>query len=431
MSDQTSFTLSFQPYKLTLRSAFGTAHSVTTVRNNALIKLDVTTTTSSGDVITIHGYGECGVPPKKALCYFADLNDIETYFNAFVDTVTQQHVSPSSSPSQSSTIRYDPFSQLPDQYFRDLRPTSANNTSPSIFYTLLECLDKCPLNNMDYSHASQCAIEMAIFDCWGKYLNLPIYKLASLECGDELKPFYYTVSLCPTMKEILDCSDFGAKYTSFIKIKLDDDVEKGIHIIKSVLEHLEKQSKPVTKISVDANSSWSPASAIKYLEYLKTIKHLISMVEQPFPVETLKVKTKDTPRIIGEWKQIKELYFEQGLPLFADESICTHEDVAELVELVHGVNIKLEKTGGIRGALLAVTEAKKHNLDIWVGSMVGSSLNANAAAHILTSVSNYGGDLDGGLLVDDQSQLFKDGFEFKDLGYIQISSNPGVGVLNK
>jgi L-alanine-DL-glutamate epimerase-like enolase superfamily enzyme len=51
-------------------------------------------------------------------------------------------------------------------------------------------------------------------------------------------------------------------------------------------------------------------------------------------------------------------------------------------DYVHGVNVKLEKAGGIRGALLAADKALELGLKVWIGVMVGSCLNSNAAGKL-------------------------------------------------
>lgn len=48
--------------------------------------------------------------------------------------------------------------------------------------------------------------------------------------------------------------------------------------------------------------------------------------------------------------------------MFADESVSTADDIVKMKPFVHGVNIKLEKAGGIRGALEAIQVAKEHGL---------------------------------------------------------------------
>jgi len=87
--------VSLHKYTLRLRSAFGTSHSSTTSRANALLTVSLTDANtpqlnddnasqkgsrsghSKGSGPSIVGYGEIGLPPKKAGCYVADFADVE------------------------------------------------------------------------------------------------------------------------------------------------------------------------------------------------------------------------------------------------------------------------------------------------------------------------------------------------------------------
>jgi hypothetical protein len=64
--------------------------------------------------------------------------------------------------------------------------------------------------------------------------------------------------------------------------------------------------------------------------------------------------------------QVKAAYTEAGVNIVADESMKNIEDVPLLKDLVHGVNVKLEKTGGIRPGIQAIVAAKQAGLLIWV-----------------------------------------------------------------
>ena len=128
------------------------------------------------------------------------------------------------------------------------------------------------------------------------------------------------------------------------------------------------------------------------------------MLEQPFGVDLEQVlKQKE------QWKKVKTEYEKQGVLVYADESVSTFEQIPMMKDLVHGVNIKLEKAGGILGALKAVKEAEKHGLKVWLGCMVSSRVSCSCSAHLL-SLSSIGGDLDGDLLVKEESELYEGGF---------------------
>jgi len=143
------------------------------------------------------------------------------------------------------------------------------------------------------------------------------------------------------------------------------------------------------------------------------------MVEQPFPVSV---------EISDEWVKIKELYGKNGLMIYADESVCTYEDALPLSAFSHGVNVKLDKTGGIRNALRLITEAKNLNLKLWVGIMVSSQLSVTTASHILPLAGV--GDLDGSLLITSETNPFAEGCTIQN-GLVTVPVVAGIGVIKK
>lgn len=52
------------------------------------------------------------------------------------------------------------------------------------------------------------------------------------------------------------------------------------------------------------------------------------------------------------------MYIENKIEIFADESIKRVEDVVDLQDVVTGINVKLEKSGGYRGAVLNFLKAE-------------------------------------------------------------------------
>ena len=111
-----------------------------------------------------------------------------------------------------------------------------------------------------------------------------------------------------------------------------------------------------------------------------------------------------------------------SLPIIADESCVTGEDIAHVAECVDGINIKLMKCGGINHALKMIHAARAYNLRIMLGCMIESSLAITAAAH-LTPLVDYA-DLDGNLLVDNDPYV---GVTVEQ-GKLILPDGPGLGV---
>ena len=77
------------------------------------------------------------------------------------------------------------------------------------------------------------------------------------------------------------------------------------------------------------------------------------------------------------------------LPIIADESCLVATDVAKLVGVVDGVNLKLAKCGSLREALRMIHTARAHGMLVMAGCMIETSLGITAAAH-LGSVARCG-----------------------------------------
>jgi len=85
------------------------------------------------------------------------------------------------------------------------------------------------------------------------------------------------------------------------------------------------------------------------------------------------------------------------IPLIADEACLGPSAVPALIDAYDGVNVKLDKCGGIQEALRTIEIAKSLGMKTMLGCMVSSSVSVTAAAH-LSPLVDYA-DLDGNLLI--------------------------------
>ena len=218
---------------------------------------------------------------------------------------------------------------------------------------------------------------------------------------------FFIVSIAPD-EEMIQSLNLGLKYTNYIKIKLHNNIEKAKHTlnllnIKCKEFGLNRNIKIIWSIDLNSNFQ-SPLDCEKLInDALLNYKERSYMIEQPFPIKYDDIKIN-----FDRWKKIKSLSEKNNILINADESASTLESIESLKDIVSGVNIKLEKCRGIRNGLKCIEKGKKLNLKISIGFMVGSSLLINMAA-VLTPLSTYS-DLDGFLLIDEESQPAKGGF---------------------
>ncbi len=391
-ADGTTLVLTHRKVLLHLRTSFGTSHSSTTVRSNSLIELRINE--------SLYGLGEVGLPPKKPGCYLADNADIKTWMGEYLC-----HLQGLVDGKKSCKADF---------------PMAAD--APEYIHMLIFAMDTCPANDKDYSKAARNGLEGAILDLYAKVRKLPLYKLLGLDATVE-KPTFYTVGIAGE-EETLQSLHFGLKFSHHIKIKLNKDLARSAKVLDLINKECAKIPDYAGQWSVDLNADFDdPELCLKLLSDVlsKYPTGRFYMMEQPFPV---KVEHKE------KWLPVRREYEKHGILVFADESVNTADSIDNVNDIVSGINIKLEKCGGHRAALKCVEKAKKLGLKIWIGTMVGSSLLMNMAA-ALTPAAVYS-DMDGELLVTDESQPCGKGFEWDvKKRVIHLSGAPGVGVSLK
>ncbi len=140
-----------------------------------------------------------------------------------------------------------------------------------------------------------------------------------------------------------------------------------------------RSAAPAARLVVDANEGWSLEQLDRFAPALAALG--VEMIEQPLPA--------------GRDEDLRGL--DSPVPLGADESCHGLESLERLRGIYAVVNIKLDKTGGLTGALAMKRAADALGFDVMVGCMVATSL-AMAPALLVGQGARYV-DLDGPLLL--------------------------------
>ena len=224
----------------------------------------------------------------------------------------------------------------------------------------------------DDQWAAHAALEMAVMDWVAKKAGRPLRNFLNLPQAP-VPPTSMTIAIADPgvmAERAREASAF-----KYLKVKLGSGDDRGM------ITEIRKASNQI--IRVDANEGWRDREqAIKEIEWLADQN--VELIEQPMPAQN----TADMA-----WLKTRS-----PVPLIADEAF-THQldQLGQLAEGYHGINIKLMKTGGILFALRAIETAKKLKLQIMIGCMIESGIGI-AAALQLASLADYV-DLDGNLLL--------------------------------
>ena len=405
--------LRFEPLPLRLRHVFGTSHSSSSTRTNALYTVEIGLRGTLDGRPLATGQGESGLPPKKPMCYHADVTDCAVFFDSFCEALQA---------AGGVNAAGDPFAGLAG-FFRTHQHvfgthsigSDAAKAASRLFHHLLITADGFTEKQF---LAGRAGLESAIFACWSAVWQLPVCVFAGIPAMPNPTRSFYTAALNDSLAEMEASTRFGLDYTPCIKIKLDGNVQRS----EQILSHFAGNGLGAVW-SIDANAGWDAATAMAHLPAIQqaAASGCVYMVEQPFPIGY-------RPGLAAEedhkWQAFRAALNAIPSPngagkvlLYADESIANEEDVRLFAPMVDGVNIKLEKAGGIRASIKAVLAARALGLKVWIGTMVSSCLGCAASAHVACLADDS--DVDGGLLVF--PDVFDGGFRWRpDDGAILI-----------
>jgi putative nucleotidyltransferase with HDIG domain len=248
---------------------------------------------------------------------------------------------------------------------------------------------------LGHNHSVRASIDIALHDLVGKKLGIPVYHLLGLSPA-HTPATSYTIPI-DTPAEMAHKAILARDYP-ILKIKLG--TRHDLEIVREI------RDVSTATLRLDANAGWAVKEALRMIDLLAPFG--IEMIEQPLPP--------------GDLAGLKLLHDHSPIPIFADESAVTVEDIPRLAGVVDGINIKLVKCGGISHAVKMIHVARAHGLRVMLGCMIESSILITAAAHLAPLVDML--DLDGALLLAEDPFI---GAQFVE-GRLMLPDEPGLGV---
>jgi L-alanine-DL-glutamate epimerase-like enolase superfamily enzyme len=217
--------------------------------------------------------------------------------------------------------------------------------------------------------AARNAVDCALWDLEARCAGVRVWDLAGLPApGPQITAFTLSLDTPDEMRRAAE----RHRHRPILKIKLGtpDDLPR--------LEAV-RAGAPVSRIIVDANEGWSVEAYTALAPHLLALG--VDLVEPPLPAGA-------DGALAG---------IARPVPVCADESCHDAASLPALRGKYDVVNIKLDKTGGLTGALALRDAALAEGFGVMVGCMVGSSL-AMAPAVLVAQGAAFT-DLDGPLLL--------------------------------
>ena len=249
----------------------------------------------------------------------------------------------------------------------------------------------------DFNPFLRCALDVALHDLWGKVEGKRTGLLWEQDRTRYI-PTCYTIGLAPVQEMV---RKLKAMPWPVYKIKLggDDDLA----VVRALREHTD------APFYVDANTGWTVRQAIDYSAPLRELG--VVFIEQPLPADDREGQA--------------EVHRLSALPVLADESCQTEDDVEKCAETFSGINIKVVKCGGLVPARRMIARARALGLQVMAGCMTESSVGISGIAQLLPEL-DYA-DLDGAMLLSDDPAT---GVTFDPrTGYARFPDRAGTGAL--
>ena len=244
--------------------------------------------------------------------------------------------------------------------------------------------------------AARASIDIALHDWIGKKEGVPLYRLFGADpARAPLTSMSIGIDDIPVMQE----KARRAAEFKILKIKV------GLRNDREILAGIRRVTD--APLYVDANEGWAaPRAAVEMIRWMKGMG--VVLVEQPLPAADL-----DGARFIRD---------RVDLPIIADEAVLTVDDIPLLASAFDGINVKLQKSGGLRTARRMIESARSLGMKVLLGCMVETSLGITAAAHLSPLVDFA--DLDGNQLIEGDPFA---GVLVRD-GRLVLPDRPGLGI---
>ena len=220
--------------------------------------------------------------------------------------------------------------------------------------------------------AARNALDCALWDLEAKTKAIPLWQLAGLSVAPQPLQTAFTISLGDPATMEANAAKAAARGFGLLKLKLTGggDRERVAAVRKGA---------PDVRLIVDANESWGGLDIAAEAAALAVLG--VEMIEQPVPV--------------GQDALLEGV--KSPVPFLADESCQSAADIEMCARYYDGINIKLDKAGGLTEALAMRREAEARGSKVMVGCMLSTSLGI-APAFLAAQGADWV-DLDGPILL--------------------------------
>lgn len=260
-----------------------------------------------------------------------------------------------------------PFSTLTGDNIHGVLQTTQEILSDIEQLTVLGAMQHLRKNRDEYfttSPSAYVAVEMALWDLYGKQVKLPLAAL----WGQRMKPQIMTDITLPIMPAA-SVKEFWSLFKNHnfevIKIKVSGNLDSDLDLIHAMLSLVPRG----TQFTLDGNKAYDLSSALQLIERLKRHGHNPIFFEQPLPAD--------------DWQGLKTLESYGRIPVCLDETVVSPEDAIKVVEqkTASMINLKIMKSG-IEETIRIIAIARSAGIALMIGGMLESEIAMGASLQL-------------------------------------------------
>jgi len=254
---------------------------------------------------------------------------------------------------------------------------------------------------------AMCAVEMAMWDAFGKACGQPLFRLWGGEWRTRIELSAYLLQSDPKVV-VEDAHRYLEQGYETFKLKIGYDERSDIGLTRAVRDVI----GPDRPLRLDVNGAWSPGTAKRQLHRLLPFDP--AYVEQPLELDDLAGHAA--------------LRASQSIPIALDESAYTLQDVGNIVRAQAADVILLDphEAGGLWQTVKAAAIAESVGIPVTLHSGGELSLSQAAYLHLAASIPNLT------LAIDNELQHLAGDISPQpfviDRGHLTVPDGPGLGV---
>jgi len=244
------------------------------------------------------------------------------------------------------------FGETPESVERDIRGAiDALSEDPRDLQGLQARLEE----RFPHGGAACCAIDVLAHDRASQAAGVTLRDFLGL-AGGEPPPTSFTIGIAEPQVMAERAAKAAAQGFTVLKVKLGQG--DAVAALSAIRERFSGTMR------VDPNAAWTAAEAPARIASL--VPFDLEFVEQPID-----------PKDIDGLRRVRAA---SPLPIVADEAAIRASDVPRLVGACDGINVKLQKCGGVAAARAMIAVAHESGLKVMLGCRAAETSVAIAAA---------------------------------------------------